>query len=124
LGISQLPPELVDHPDYEIVRELGRGGMGVVYLAQNKLAGRPEVLKVVGRPQIERPGAADRFLREIRSTAKLHHLNAERTRSAYRQFRFTKRSCERGKTCKRSGRLGRTDGSCQPFQWIGPKAAG
>jgi hypothetical protein len=50
--------------------------------------------------------------------------SAERTPSAYRQFRFTKRSCERGKTCKRSGRLGRTDGSCRMFQWIGPRAAG
>ena len=84
MGISQLPPELVDHPDYEFVRELGRGGMGVVYLAQNKLAGRPEVLKVVGRPQIERPGVADCFLREIRSTAKLHHPNIVTALSAFR----------------------------------------
>ena len=73
--VDTLPPDLVDHPDYEIVRELGRGGMGVVYLAQNKLMGRPEVLKVVGRHLIERPGVADRFLREIRSAAKLHHAN-------------------------------------------------
>ena len=53
-----LPPELVDHPDWEIIRELGRGGMGVVYLANNKLMGRHEVLKVVGRHLIERPGVA------------------------------------------------------------------
>ncbi len=56
--VDTLPPELVDHPDYEIVRELGRGGMGVVYLAQNKLMGRLEVLKVVGRHLVERPGVA------------------------------------------------------------------
>ena len=81
---STLPPELVDHPDYEIVRELGRGGMGVVYLAQNRLMGRPEVLKVVGRHLIERPGVADRFLREIRSAAKLHHANIVTAHSAIR----------------------------------------
>ncbi len=68
-----LPPELVDHPDYEIIRELGRGGMGVVYLARNKLMGRLEVLKVVGGHLVERPGVLDRFLREIQSAAKLQH---------------------------------------------------
>ena len=79
-----LPPELVDHPDYEILRELGRGGMGVVYLAQNKLMGRLEVLKVVGRHLVERPGVLDRFLREIRSAAKLHHANIVTAHSAVR----------------------------------------
>jgi serine/threonine protein kinase len=79
-----LPPELVDHPDYKIVRELGRGGMGVVYLANNKLMGRQEVLKVVGRHLVERPGVGDRFLREIRSAAKLHHPNIVTAHSAIR----------------------------------------
>jgi serine/threonine protein kinase len=70
-----LPPELLDHPDWEVIRELGRGGMGVVYVAKNKLTGRLEVLKVVGRHLIERPGVADRFLREIQSAARLQHVN-------------------------------------------------
>jgi serine/threonine protein kinase len=81
---TALPPELVDHPDYEIVRELGRGGMGVVYLAENTLMGRPEVLKVVGRHRLERPGVGDRFLREIRSAANLHHPNIVTAHSALR----------------------------------------
>ncbi len=72
---STLPPGLADHPDYQILRELGRGGMGVVYLAENTLMGRKEVLKVVGSHLIRRPGVLDRFLREIRSAAKLHHPN-------------------------------------------------
>jgi formylglycine-generating enzyme required for sulfatase activity/serine/threonine protein kinase len=72
---SSLPPGLADHPDYEIIRELGRGGMGVVYLAQNKLMGRTEVLKVVGGHLINRPGVLERFQREIRSAANLHHPN-------------------------------------------------
>ena len=81
---TTLPPGLADHPDYEIMRELGRGGMGVVYLAQNKLMGRDEVLKVMGRQIIERPGVLDRFLREIRSAAKLHHPNIVTAYSAIR----------------------------------------
>jgi serine/threonine protein kinase len=70
-----MPPGLADHPDYEIKRELGRGGMGVVYLAHNRLMGRDEVLKVMGRQIMERPGVLDRFLREIRAVAKLRHPN-------------------------------------------------
>ena len=58
--------------------------MGVVYLAKNKLMGRLEVLKVVGRHLIERPGVADRFLREIRSAAKLQHANIVTAYSAMR----------------------------------------
>ncbi len=70
-----LPPGLADHPNYEVLRELGQGGMGVVYLAQNKLMGRKEVLKVVSSHLIFRRGVRDRFLAEIRNAGKLHHPN-------------------------------------------------
>jgi serine/threonine protein kinase len=78
------PAELAGHPDYEILRELGRGGMGVVYLAHNHLMGRDEVLKVIGEEIINKPGVLDRFLREIRAVAKLRHPNIV---SAYTAFR-------------------------------------
>ena len=79
-----IPPELADHPNYSIRRELGRGGMGVVYLANNRLMGRDEVLKVVGGHLVERPGMLDRFLREIRSAARLHHPNIVTAYAAFR----------------------------------------
>jgi hypothetical protein len=81
---GMMPAGLADHPDYEILRELGRGGMGVVYLAHNTLMGRPEVLKVVGSHLITRPGVVDRFRREIHSAAKLHHTNIVTAYSALR----------------------------------------
>jgi serine/threonine protein kinase len=74
-GRPGLPPGLADHPDYRITRELGRGGMGVVFLAQNTLMGRDVVLKVIGHQLTERPGVVERFLREIRAVAKLRHPN-------------------------------------------------
>src|SRR5208282_3291494 len=77
-------PELAHHPDYEIKRELGRGGMGVVYLAHNRLMGRDEVLKVVSKHLIERKGVLERFSREIRSAARLMHPNIVHAYSAFR----------------------------------------
>ena len=53
-----LPPGLADHPDYKILRELGQGGMGVVYLAENTMMGRKEVLKVVSSHLLEPPRRA------------------------------------------------------------------
>ena len=82
--VSTLPPELANHPDYEIIRELGHGGMGVVFLAHNRIMGRDEVLKVIGRDIIERPGVFDRFLREIRAVARLQHPNIVTAYSAFR----------------------------------------
>jgi serine/threonine protein kinase len=73
--IANLPPELANNPQYKVLRELGRGGMGVVYLAKNKLMDRLEVLKVVNKALLDRPGAGERFLREIRAAAKLNHFN-------------------------------------------------
>jgi hypothetical protein len=79
-----LPPGLADHPDYQIIRELGRGGMGVVYLARNKLMGRTEVLKVVSSHLVNRPGVLERFQAEIRNAAKLEHANVVTAYTALR----------------------------------------
>ena len=79
---SSVPPELASHPQYEIVRELGRGGMGVVYLARNRLMARLEVLKVVNKDMLERSGGKERFLREIQSAAMLNHPNVVAAYSA------------------------------------------
>jgi formylglycine-generating enzyme required for sulfatase activity/serine/threonine protein kinase len=70
-----LPPGLADLPNYEILRELGQGGMGTVFLARNTLMGRTEVLKVVSGHLVNRRGIIHRFLGEIRNAAKLHHPN-------------------------------------------------
>jgi serine/threonine protein kinase len=79
-----LPPGLAQHPDYEVIRELGQGGMGTVYLAKNRLMGRYEVLKVVTSHLIKRRGVLDWFLGEIRNAARLHHTNIVMAYSASR----------------------------------------
>jgi serine/threonine protein kinase len=72
---DSIPAELAAHLDYEIKRELGRGGMGVVYLAHNRLMGRDEVLKVMGQHLADLPGVPERFLREVQAVARLRHPN-------------------------------------------------
>jgi hypothetical protein len=41
-----IPAALAASPDYEVIREISRGGMGVVYLARNRRMNRLEALKV------------------------------------------------------------------------------
>jgi serine/threonine protein kinase len=78
-----IPPELVDHPNYQVVRELGRGGMGVVYLARNLLMDRLEVLKVMSQSMVGKNDALERFVQEIRSAARLNHPNVATAYSAH-----------------------------------------
>ena len=57
---------------YGIERELGRGGMATVYLAQDRKHGRPVAIKVL-QPDLTASLGAERFLREIRIAAQLTH---------------------------------------------------
>ncbi len=57
---------------YRIERELGRGGMAVVYLAEDRKLDRPVAIKVLKRELAAAIGS-DRFLREITLTARLEH---------------------------------------------------
>jgi serine/threonine protein kinase/tetratricopeptide (TPR) repeat protein len=57
---------------YRLTRELGRGGMAVVYLAHDTKHDRSVALKVI-RPDIDFVGAAERFSREIKIAARLQH---------------------------------------------------
>ncbi|HZD85257.1 MAG TPA: protein kinase, partial [Gemmatimonadaceae bacterium] len=59
-------------PTYTIDRELGRGGMATVYLAQDSKHERVVALKVL-HPELAASLGPDRFLREIRVAARLNH---------------------------------------------------
>jgi serine/threonine protein kinase len=61
--------------DFEIVRELGRGGMGVVYEARQVSLNRKVALKVLSGGLGLAPKAVERFHREALAAAKLHHTN-------------------------------------------------
>lgn len=58
--------------DFRLVRRLGAGGMGVVYLAVQESLGREVALKLVKPDQLYFPGARDRFRREVEAIARLH----------------------------------------------------
>jgi len=62
-------------PDFKVLGELGRGGMGVVYLAVDVNLDREVAIKVLPPYLASEPGVRDRFLREARTAAKLTHPN-------------------------------------------------
>lgn len=69
-AVEQLTTALGER--YRILREVGQGGMAVVYLAEDLKHERSVAIKVL-RPEIGQALGADRFLNEIRTTARLSH---------------------------------------------------
>jgi serine/threonine protein kinase len=70
-----LLPQLMDHPRYQIVRELGRGGMGVVYEAEHKMMHRRVALKIISSSLLNNAEAVARFHSEVENAARLAHPN-------------------------------------------------
>jgi len=60
---------------YKIERELGRGGMGTVYLATHLGTERPVAVKIIAPQFMKRPEFVERFRREARAAGRLRHPN-------------------------------------------------
>ena len=60
---------------YSLERVLGRGGMGIVYLAHEVALDRPVALKLLPPEMAAQEDVRDRFLLEARTAAKLSHPN-------------------------------------------------
>ena len=68
--------------DYLILGTLGAGGMGKVYKVKNTLSDRVEAMKVLLPDLSDQKDLADRFLREIKVLASIHHPNIAELRTA------------------------------------------
>ena len=71
--------------EYELVRELGQGGMAAVYLARHRASDRLVAIKAIRARYLDDPDAIKRFAREARTVAVLDHPNIVRT-EAIRQI--------------------------------------
>jgi eukaryotic-like serine/threonine-protein kinase len=97
---------------YRIVKKLGQGGMGAVYLARHEATGEVVALKVILPRVAVRDEARARFLREAENTRALRHPNVVRLRDmgcSHGTFFFTLEYCDGGSVDmlmeQRGGRL-------------------
>lgn len=73
LGVDHTGPPVIT--GYDLVRELGRGGQGIVYLVRHRESGEPRALKVLPAQIAVDPAAERSFLREMDSVRALDHPN-------------------------------------------------
>jgi serine/threonine protein kinase len=62
-------------PDFELIREIGRGGSGIVYKARQKSLDRIVAVKILPAARAKDPAILKRFLAEARAAASLRHPN-------------------------------------------------
>jgi WD40 repeat protein/tRNA A-37 threonylcarbamoyl transferase component Bud32 len=79
---ADVPPELASHSKFRVLRELGRGGMGVIYLAEHRVLEKPVALKVISPAVLDNPEALARFRAEAKAAARLDHPNIARAHDA------------------------------------------
>jgi tetratricopeptide (TPR) repeat protein len=73
---AEAPDGMPTHiSEYRIIREIGRGGMGVVYEAEQERMRRKVALKVLSLAITGTPQAVTRFRREAQAAGRLHHTN-------------------------------------------------
>lgn len=102
---SRLPPSFVaSPPGYEILEELGRGGMGVVFKARQVSADRIVAMKIFPAGQRNSPQARERFVREVKAIGSLNHPDIVRLYDAGEHDGtpyFSMEYCEGGSLAKK-----------------------
>jgi tRNA A-37 threonylcarbamoyl transferase component Bud32 len=68
--------------NYDLLQELGRGGMGVVYKARHRLIDQVVALKVLPADRLTHPQAVERFYREMKAQGRLQHAHIAAARDA------------------------------------------
>lgn len=71
----RIPRRIERLGDYRVLREIGRGGMGIVYEAEQLSLGRRVALKILPPQAVLDERHLQRFLREARAAGRLHHTN-------------------------------------------------
>ena len=104
--------------DWRIERLLGRGSMGAVYLATQVSLGRRVALKILSSAMTGNPAAVDRFMKEMRTLARLSHPNIVTAYAAGQSLgaHFLAMSYVRGETVSsrlaRKGKMAEEDALC------------
>jgi eukaryotic-like serine/threonine-protein kinase len=81
-GKSAKKKKTVQLGDFKLLKKLGQGGMGEVYLANQVSLDRQVALKILSKEMAKKPGFVERFVREARAMAKIDHPNAVKVYAA------------------------------------------